>query len=381
MKKLIALMLMVASVFFFACEEEDDKLSKEETKTEITQLSTDLSDKLTEMEESDGMVALGALMSLDYPFEMYKSNKEAAVLTNIQKYLLPYNYAKKDRQKSAFEAEPFDFEFWWGTYTWDNEHGIWEVDFDDPEDTSDDMIVINFPADTANMDNNNATATIYNYEELLVDDEYLPTAIDAELTISDIKVIDIELTAEWFTSGENIGEPTSLNASVYLIPFEFTIDFTHTSTLASIDVAILYEEAEFFTAGVSAEWENATDSIPSNIAGYISFFEVKFQADVDLKAIFEIMNDLFEGTSEFTTQEELIEAINNEIDAYVTVSGTWAADIEFTLLESADDDEDMFDILFVYADGSSESAIPYFEELGEDMETFFGELEDYYEGW
>ncbi len=377
MKKLITMMLMLASVFFFACsEDEEDKLSKEEAKTEITQLGTDVSDKFTEMQESDGMVAMDALMTLDYPFSdnKNKSNKESAVLKNIQKYLLPYNYVGENNLKSASEGEMFDFDRWVGTYTWNNTVGAWDPDYGTPNN----QIIIIFPADTADMDNNNATLTISNYSEIEIDEDFYPESIDVELTVSEITVIDIDFDAEWFETGDYIGEPTSLDVSVYLIPFEFTGSFTHTSTEASVDVAILYDSAEFFTVGLGADWASEGDSIPSNINGYISFFNVKFQADVDLADIIDLM---LNTPDDITTQDELIEAVNNEIDAYVSVDGTWAADIEITLLESTDEDGEMFDILFVYADGTSESAIPYFEELGEELEEFFGELEEYYDSW
>ncbi len=375
LKKLLAMMLMLASVFFFACsDDDDDKLSKEETKTEITQLSTDLADKLGEMTESDGMVAMEALMTMPDPFaSTSKSNERYVVLNNIQKYLLPYNYVKKSTEKSVFEADHFDFDRWVGTYEWNNTVGAWDPDYGNPSD----KIIIIFPADSTNMDNNNAKITIHNYDEVEIDYEYLPTDIDADLYISvsgsdDIKVVDIDLTAVWFTSGEYIGEPTSLNVSVYLIPFEFTGDFSHTSTAASINFAINYDGAQFFSTGVGATWANAGDSLPNNINGYIQFFEVKFQVNIDVDDLIIVISDM----DNYESEVEFLNAINAEIDAYVTVSGTWAADIELGM-----DAEDEIDILFVYADGTSESAIPYFEELGEDLEEFFGSLEDYYDNW
>ncbi|MCD4834201.1 MAG: hypothetical protein K8R31_10435 [Bacteroidales bacterium] len=370
MKKLLAMMLMLASVFFFACsDDEDEKLSKEETKTEITQLSTDLADKLTEMEQSDGMVAMEALMNMPDPFaSTSKSNDKYVVLNNIQKYLLPYNYVKKSTEKSVFEADHFDFDRWVGTYTWNNTVEAWDPDYGTPSN----KIIIIFPADSTDMDNNNATITIHNYDEIFIDYEYLPTDVDADLYISDIKVVDIDLTAVWFTSGEYTGEPTSLDVSVYLIPFEFTGDFSHTSTVASINFAINYDGAQFFSAGVGATWANAGDSLPNNINGYIQFFEVKFQVNIDVLDLITVINN----AESYGTGEELLNAINSEIDAYVTVSGTWAADIELGM-----DAEDELDILFVYADGTSESAIPYFQELEEDLADFFGSLEDYYGDW
>ncbi len=370
MKKLLAMMLMLASVFFFACsDDEDEKLSKEETKTEITQLSTDLSAKLTEMAESDGMVAMEALMNMPDPFaSTSKSNDKYVVLNNIQKYLLPYNYVKKSTEKSVFEADHFNFDRWVGTYTWNNTVEAWDPDYGNP----DNKIIIIFPADSTDMDNNNAKITIHNYDEILIDYEYLPTDVDADLYISDIKVVDIDLTAVWFTSGEYMGEPTSLDVSVYLIPFEFTGDFSHTSTAASINFAINYDGAQFFSTGLGATWTNAGDSNPSNVNGYIQFFEVKFQVNIDVDNLIIVINDM----DSYESGVEFLNAINAEIDAYVTVSGTWAADIELGL-----DASDELDILFVYADGTSESAIPYFENLALELEDFFGELEDYYSNW
>jgi len=303
LKKLLAMMLMLASVFFIACsDDDDDKLSQEEAITEITQLSTDLADKLTEMTESEGMVAMEALMTLPYPFETTKSDKRSTALNNIQKYLLPYNYVKKSTEKLAFEAEPFNFDTYVGTYTYHNTpFPYWEIV------PGGNKIEINFPSDTMNLDVNDVTLTIYNYDEVLIDYEYLPTDIDADLFISDIKIIDIDLTAAWNSDGEptsldvsvylipfdidltaawnSDGEPTSLDVSVYLIPFEFIGTFDQTSTDASIDFAINYDGAQFFSAGVGATWANAGDSIPSNINGYLQFFEVKFQADIDIADI------------------------------------------------------------------------------------------------
>lgn len=376
MKKLIAMMLMLASVFFIACEEDDEKekLSKEEAIIEITQLSDDLSDKLDEMENAEGLVAMEALTTLVDPFQNKKSDKKTAVLNNIQKYLLPQNYVKKSTKKAVNGTEPFNFDQWVGTYTWNNTYGMWDIQHGVPTD----KIIIIFPADTNNLDNNNATITIHNYDEVLIEDEYMPTDIDADLYISEIEIVNIDLTAVWFETGEYIGEPTSLDVSVYLIPFEFTGDFTHTNTEASIDFAINYNTETFFAAGVGATWANDGDSIPSNINGYLQLFHVKLQADVDLADIIEIVSNL----SEYSDQDEALEAINDEIDAYVTVNDTWAADIELDLVPSeVEGEDDEMDIVFVYADGTSESAIPYFEELADDLEVFFNDLEEYYGNW
>ena len=289
---------------------------------------------------------------------------------------MPYNCINRSKEKTISEGEPFDFDTYKGVYTYHNTpFPYWEIV------PGGDIIEINFPSDTSNLDVNDVKFTLYNYEDTEVDGELLPTIIDADIYISDIKVVDINLTADWYTSGEYLGEPTSLSISVYLMPFEFTGSFSHTGTAGNINFAILYDDVQFFSAGIGATWANEGDSIPSNINGYLQLFDVKFQADVNLANIIAIIPA--EGqTSQYTTFDELLNAINEEINAYVKVSGTWAADIEVSLIiptESGKKPE--LDILFVYADGSSESAIPYFTELGEDLDVFFGELKEYYSTW
>ena len=382
MKKLFAMMLMIASVLFFACsDDEDETLSPEEAKAELEQVSTDMSTYMGEMENSDGMEALNALTDKPYPFTDLKSTSYSSVLKDIQKYLLPANYLKTKSKEKGVAEDRFDFDLWVGTYTWDADHQMWDPVFGDPPD----KIIVNFP--TEGSTSNNATLTINTYEDVEITDDYgswyQPTNIEADLTIDGIKVVDISMTASYNTSGDAAGEPTSIDASVYLIPFEFTVNFDHSSTSASVDVAIKYEDSQIFSAGLSAvfETDNMEDS-PVNISGYIQMLKVKVNASIDAKDIEEIFESMEEEPLPYETLEELVAAINDEIDAYVSIDGVKAADIELAVNETTQDiDIENIDIVFVYSDGSTESALPYFESFAADLETFFTGLEDYYSTW
>jgi TRAP-type uncharacterized transport system substrate-binding protein len=79
----------------------------------------------------------------------------------------------------------------------------------------------------------------------------------------------------------------------------------------------------------------------------------------------------------YASVEEALNAINNEIDAYVTVDGVKAADIELAYDEATQ----AIDVVFVYSDGSTESASSYFESFATDLETFFTNLEEHYSTW
>lgn len=379
MKKIFAMMLMIASVLFFACsDDEDEKLSPEEAKAEMEQLSSDMSIYMNEMETSEGMETMNALMALPYPFTDVKSNSYSGVLKDIQKFILPKNYLKlQSKEKSVAEEDRFDFAHWVGTYEWDAAHEMWVPDFGNPSD----KIVVNFP--TEGSTTNNATLTIHNYEDIAITESdkysaytwYQPTNITADLYVGETKVIDISMTASWVTSGEAAGEPNSIDVSVYLMPFEFTLDFNHSGTSASANVAILYENSQIFSAGLSAVFESTNmDDSPVNISGYIQLLQVRIDVSVDVVGIEEIFEAMEEEPYPYETEEELIAAINAEINAYVSIDGVKAADIELAFNETTGE----MDVLFIYSDGSSESAIPYFESFIADLEDFFSFIDGYY---
>lgn len=380
MKKLLTMMLMIASVFFLACEDETEQLSKEEAVTELNNLDNDMSGYMEEMMNSDGMEAMDILMSMPDPFTSSKSSARTSVLPNIQKYLLPVNTVK---EKSLLEAEPFDFDTYVGTYTYHHTpFAYWEVE------TGGDKIIINFPTDETNMGTNDGVLTIHNYNEVMISyyddsyqtmvDDYYPTDILADIYVNDVKIVEIDLNATWETVGDMAGEPSSFDISVYLMPFEFTGAFDHTATAANIDFGINYKGESFFSAGVDATFENGDMDTPLTVGGYIQLLAVKVDADVDVKALEAIFEGLENQTSQYATMEELTKAINNEIDATVSVDGVKAADIEIQIDQTS---EEMVTIVLVFSDGTTEPAGQYFDGFTTDIEDFFYFLDGVYTDW
>jgi len=376
MKKILTMMLMAASVLFFACsEDEEEMLTTDEAKTELDQVSTDMSTYMNEMESSDGMAALNALMAKPYPFNDVKSTNYSSVLKDIQKYLLPANYLDlQSKEKSGAEVDRFNFDHWAGTYEWDATNENWDIVSNDPSD----KIVINFPTE----DGKDATLTIHTYEDIEITDGvytwYEPTKIEADLYVNDIEVVDISMNADWITSGETAGEPTSMDVSVYLTPFEFTVDFSNSGNNASVGASIIFDNSQLFSTGLSAFFEEPDlDDTPLTINGYLQFLNVRFNVSINAKTIEEIFEDMEEEPYPYNTPEELVAALNKEFDANVTVDGVKAADIELAVNENTQ----AIDIVFVYSDGSTESAQPYFSEFASSIGTFFTSLETYYSNW
>ncbi|HAF31241.1 MAG TPA: hypothetical protein DCG75_19555 [Bacteroidales bacterium] len=370
MKKLITMMLMMASVFFFACsEDEDKKLSPEEAKAELNSMTDDMSVKLDEMKNAEGFKAIEALNNMPDPFVETMSSGKTTIIQNIKKYTLPLF----DKTKVKSIEGNFDFEYWWGTYTWDQEHQMWTVVFDDPAVTTDDKIVIIFPADEANMNNNNATITILAYEEveLSVDGYYYyePIDIEANIVVDGIELVGIDFAANWGSQGEL----EMLDVEVFVLPFTFSINFNIASVSGDIDFEILYNSESLFSIGLDATFADATMEMPINIHGYIQYLSVKFDIDIDVQNITDLVAQV-QANPTMYTQEQMLEMLNNEIDAVVLVNGVKAADIEMEIDALTDEPYPVF----VYTDGTSEPAQPYLEEFVLSLEDFFDFMDSIY---
>jgi hypothetical protein len=386
MKKLMVLMLMMASVFFIACNNDDDgkdPLSTEQAKEVINSLPTDISTQMSGMLDAEGLKVMEILMNTPYPFdESTKAAKESSVIFNINKYLIPNNYLK-NQVSTAKTTEPgFDFNTYKGTYTYHNApFEYWEIV------PGGDKIILNFPSDENNMGVNDATLTLNNYAETLiteVDGQYTyswynPTTIDADLVVDAVKLVDVNISAEWIATGENAGEPTALDAIVYLFPFEFTGEFDHTGATAGIDFKIKFDGDIIFGVGLDATFETVEMDEPVNISGYVQFMDVKVKADADVKAIMGIMEGLYSETPVYTDPQQLVDALNTEFTATISVDGAKAADIEIAVNPAATTAEDFpFDVVFVFDDGTTQSAIPTFILLLDEMDEFFYFLDDFY---
>jgi len=376
MKKLVAMMLMLLSVFFFACNDDDEKdpLSPEIAKTTLNDLETQMSTDLDEMMNADGMKTIQLLNSMGDPFApaSAKSGIRTSVLPNIEKYLIPF--INTNNKKSSYEVAEFVFSEWTGTYVWDNDLGMWN-----PSDSPNDRIILIFPSDSTDMDNNDATLTIYSYQEqMFVDDEmyeyYQPTSISADLKVDNVLIVEISLTASWTTDGE----PETLNTGIYLKPFTFSGGLIVGTTSGKVDFSIKFENTQIFSTGIDVDFTDATKETVKKASGYVQYREIKVSASINFANIMTIFEQLENETSPYTTPEELINAINDEIDAEITKNGALVAKIKLVL--TTDQNPDLpVDIVLEFSDGTTERAQPYFESFIANLEEFFDFLDNYFD--
>jgi hypothetical protein len=386
MKKIIAMMLMMASVFFISCSDDSgiEPLSKEEAQEVISNLPTEIGTQMAGLAETEGIAVMEILMNMPFPFEddAKKSSKDGSVLFNLNKYLLPQTYMDKNFTSATKMEDPnFDFNTYKGTYTYHNTpFEYWEIV------PGGDKIVLNFPSDTANMDVNDAILTIYSYTETLITEPdgdftykyYNPTSMHVDLFVGSVELVDVNFTAEWTATGDNAGQPTSLDAVVYLLPFEFSGNFDINGSSAEADFSITYNGGVIVGAGIDGTFETAELENPINLAGYIQFMDVKVKADVDIKDIETLMDGMYEETVVYTDPQDFIDDLNEEFTAAIYVDGAKAADIEVALNMQAIGEVRPFDIVFVFEDGTTQSAIPTFIAIGEELDEFLGFLDGFY---
>ncbi len=359
-KKLFAISMIFASVFFVACnDDENNMLSPDDSKVILENLDADMQSDLDQMQNAQGFKAFVELQDMDDPFSIAKSTKGSFVFNTIKKYL---TLSSDKGLKSVKEEGHFDFTGNLGTYTWSIASQAWDITHGGTN------IVINFPTDST-LTENNATLTINNFEDQEFVDEYdtwyQPTAIDANLYINDTKYVELVLDATW----QNNGDPQGLDLSVYLLPFEFTIEFTDGATSTSITEALFLNNNQIMSIGGTIIFTDNTKEELSSVNGYVQYRTIKVKANVDVSALIELVEEMESDNHPYTTNEEIIDAVNKTFYAGVyNESGKKMATIELGIINNETD------IVLTFEDGSQELAEPYFENFIDGIKEFIDEM-------
>ena len=94
-------------------------------------------------------------------------------------------------------------------------------------------------------------------------------------------VLSIDFAAEWGSQGE----PEMMDVEVFVLPFTFSIDFNISTASADANFEILYNSEPLFSVGLDATFADASMEMPINVYGYIQYLSVKFEIDVDVQNI------------------------------------------------------------------------------------------------
>jgi outer membrane murein-binding lipoprotein Lpp/uncharacterized Fe-S cluster protein YjdI len=358
----IALLAIVGSVLMFAgCEEEESTktIEKEEAEQVLSNNSEEMASDLDQMANSQGMEAMNVLVGLtekDDPFAQKKSLGGESVVSTLQEALRTTEN-KIARRKSS---QPFPFDDLTGTYEWQAQ-GEWNVDLNTPSDA----IVIEFPTDTT-VENpeNNATMTLSSYSETMITDssgneQYVPTDIEATLKVNDTKVAEIN----WELSIEQVNNETpvlnSLDASIYLKPFSYSLELTQNSLLATMSTENV---KDILGVDIDVTFMDNMEDV-KKVQGSVKIRNLQFKGWIKPYAMENV------DAEGITSTGDLVDYYNEQIDVSVfrADNGNKLADIKF--VEDTDSQNEMpMNLVFVFKNGDTAPVKGYFQNVMEKIQ-------------
>lgn len=366
--KFILPAMIAMSFAFTGCnkdkEEEEDtapaELTKEEGESAISGLSINAKQDFIDMQESEGGEALDNLTGLlgnndgDSPLGRGYQGKKGKAFRGI---LSGFKSSIKSTQGKTAEDEDWDFEANKGTYTYNNATD----DFDLTDGTTDAIVII-FPADEDDLGTNNATLTVSDYTE---DAEGQPTRLKGDLKVDGDLVTSIDYTGAF--DGE--GEPTSLDVTFVLVPFEMKGSLSKDSdTKLSGSSSLTKSGTTIYDVAGNVEFKTSELEDLVALSGHVQYGDVRVTGSIDGERIEELDAQDTDPTSA---------EINSAFDATITRQSTGAKIGTLVAADYTDEDQDTYPNLFVeYNDGSQELAEGILEDLIAEIETFVEELEE-----
>ncbi|MBE9468553.1 MAG: hypothetical protein IMY72_09590 [Bacteroidetes bacterium] len=350
MIKKIFVLLLISAVVFTACKkDEDTNLSTQDSEIVLTDASNDINADLTEMMNSEGAKALTDIINIiniNDPFT--GSQKSVKISKRHFPYLSKLIYIPKIERKSGeFGDEKFDFASKVGTYTWNIESRNWDVQHGTPSD----KIIINFPTEGSNVNNTVLTINSYTEQEFSDDSDiwYQPTNINANIYVANEELVNLDLTATYNLSGD----PTSVNGSVFLKPFTFSISVEKSNTTITGRATLKKDNDTIIDVNLKISFTDATLENVTIVEGYIQIEHIKLKAEVYVAVLEKLQSNL--------TVAQLNE--NIKLSLY-TDTDKKIGNLEFIATLNGD-----IDLQIVFNDGTTKLASQYFKALIESFKS------------
>ncbi|MEM9391382.1 MAG: hypothetical protein AAGA02_12965 [Bacteroidota bacterium] len=366
MKNSIVYSFLVLCLVLSSCGDDDggnSPLSIEDAKASMDNMAADMTTDVVNVVQSEGVEALDELfnlLDLNDPFggrlaemdqnEKRKWLKERAML--FKTIFIPTKSINFNRVKDS----DFDFDGNKGIYNW---NPLTE-EFEKSEEASD-FIIINFPSEGS--ETNNVALRITNYaEESIVEEEdgfvneyYAITELNADLSVDGTTQVSVDLLVDYNDSGD----PVSLNGSLFVNPYTFTVTFNDTQATVSTLTASITEGSNVITsADLTVTFETSDKEELIAVSGFVQYLNIKLQGSIDVTGADDEGDDF--DINEFISLE-LFDG-DNKIGDIVLVY---------------EDDVDGYEeeVIYVeYADGSK-------ERLEDILQPVIDEFEDQFDDW
>ncbi|TRX56221.1 hypothetical protein FNH22_16415 [Fulvivirga sp. M361] len=370
MKKSIFFTLIIPIAFAISCNDDEESgtpLNAEQAQVSMDNLGTDMSDDVVNMIQSDGVEAMNdlfALLDVSDPFngrlaELDQEGRKKWFKSRSMLFKTIFVPAKSVDFNRVQEDGDFDFEGNKGIYDWDAE----AEEFVKSQESSD-IIVINFPA--GESETNNVSLRINDYTEKAIEEEddffpgeidiyYVPTKISAELSVDETVQIKLDFAASYNT----IGDPVSGNASLFLNPYNFTVNFDDSqSASATLSASITEGDAVITSADLTVTFQSADKEEVKEASGFVQYMNIKLQGNINAQ--------------ELDTEDEDVD-VNEFINLELFDGANKVGDIVIEEEEDEDGYEEEVPYV-VYADGSK-------EKLEDILQPAIDEVDGEFDNW
>ncbi|MGC9471979.1 MAG: hypothetical protein ACP5D1_10585 [Bacteroidales bacterium] len=355
MKKILALLIIVATGWMVSCN-KDEAPTVAENKQTLENLATQMDEDMSVVVDEEGfnaLVAFDACMSIHDPVGAPEVKKSLTAESNT--------LTLKDFYRMAMmpSIDPgFDFQSKVGTYEWNAGNQGWVITQNDPND----KIVFLFPNNGPQGTVNNVTLTIYDFQEVMITDEYgswyNPTRVEADLYYEDVLYLDLLFEASWNTDN---GEPNSLFLELFLKPYTFTGSFNRDGSDVSLEAILKLGKTRVVSAGIDVGFDSAELDNVQDLAGYLQYRKVKLEGDLDIASL--------EGIEGEPTVDQLNEYVDLTLYTYPDMYKM--ADVEFYY----DETNQRIDIQLVFTDGTTVPASEYLDSVMEVIEQRMQEIQ------
>ena len=267
MKKLT--FLLTAIWLLSGCQKDDDadKISSVEAQAAIESMTVDMESDIIDLVQSEGIENLSALFDLTSVSTEFSDISVRQEDIKFRAVRMAKIFASTPNTRVSNESSN---DFIKGVYAWD----VAEQDFIFIESSNN--LELRFPS--AGSETNNA---IFILSQLAFDINELPTAIEAQLHVDEVLMVDLSLTANWSSDGL----PESANISLFVKPFTFALSFDNTAdTQSSLYASIEKSDELIASIELLVKYSTAAKEFPKHIAGTITYRGIAVKGEIDIQA-------------------------------------------------------------------------------------------------
>ncbi|MFA8433364.1 MAG: hypothetical protein ACEPOZ_02505 [Marinifilaceae bacterium] len=292
------------------------------------------------------------------------------------------NFTSSVKLDGTGEEEDYSLQELWneqGTYTYNYETKEWEYV------AGEQGVVFLFPASESDEENN-VSLTIIDLQTKLIDEEYVPTAVELVMVKGEQTIVDLFYSAK-LISGEDL--PQSFDVKLILSDYEFSFNESIINNV-TFESAMSLKKAEILILEITlggegdfsqAEFQQESTDVFNTANFKINIGTIMMKGEGNLKAIhdgemnirnrYEGMPDTYENRRE--REREMVQLVNNNMSLTLGFSDAseTIADVEWVVIEDEASDDIYVDIQMVFPDGSKVDSETYFGQM---LDNFLEEL-------